>query len=268
MTINSNTKIGAILKEEPGALDAIIAISQKFEKLRNPILRKLMAGRTTLATASKFGGCELEDFYKKLEPFGFKIDRSYVQRPDEKMLVPDFMTFVPPGQIVELYVRPIITSGEDPLSIILSKIKSIEPGGVLKVINSFEPTPLILLLEKKGFETYVENIDTDHIETYIFKKGIAAVSISPKPQTGGNGWDEVFKKYGSNIQSIDVRHLEMPQPMMNILEALDNIEGDKALLVYHKRIPVFLLPELDQRGFEYRIKEISDNDVQLLIFRN
>jgi len=59
MTINSNTKIGAILKEAPGALDAIIEINAKFEKLRNPILRKLMAGRTTLATASKFGNCEL-----------------------------------------------------------------------------------------------------------------------------------------------------------------------------------------------------------------
>jgi uncharacterized protein (DUF2249 family) len=268
MTINSNTKIGAILKEEPGALDAIIEISAKFEKLRNPILRKLMAGRTSLATACKFGGCEPEDFYKKLEPFGFKIDRSFVPNGEEKKLAPEFMSSIVSRHLVELDVRPIIASGEDPLGIILSKIKSIEPGGVLKVINSFEPTPLILLLEKKGFETYVQNIDTDHIETYFSKKGIATVSLSPEPQAKNYGWDEVIKKYGSNIQSIDVRQLEMPQPMMHILTALDNITGNSALLVYHKRIPVFLLPELDQRGFEYRIKEISDNDVQLLIFRN
>jgi hypothetical protein len=56
--------------------------------------------------------------------------------------------------------------------------------------------------------------------------------------------------------------------MHTILGALDQLPCDTALYVYHKRIPVFLLPELAQRGFEYRIKEISDGEVHLLIFRN
>jgi hypothetical protein len=43
---------------------------------------------------------------------------------------------------------------------------------------------------------------------------------------------------------------------------------DKALFVYHKRIPVFLLPELEEQQFSYRIKEISDGEVQLLIYKN
>ena len=57
MMINANTKIAAILKQHPAALDAVIAVSSKFEKLRNPILRKVMAGRTSLAMAAKVGGC-------------------------------------------------------------------------------------------------------------------------------------------------------------------------------------------------------------------
>jgi hypothetical protein len=67
---------------------------------------------------------------------------------------------------------------------------------------------------------------------------------------------------------VDVRHLEMPQPMITILDNLDHLPNETALYVYHKRIPVFLLPELAQRGFEYRIKEIQDGEVHLLIFRN
>ena len=63
MTINANTKIAVLLKHHPDALDAIISISSKFEKLRNPILRKIMAGRTSIAMASKIGGCELDDFF-------------------------------------------------------------------------------------------------------------------------------------------------------------------------------------------------------------
>jgi hypothetical protein len=60
----------------------------------------------------------------------------------------------------------------------------------------------------------------------------------------------------------------MPQPMITILETLDTLPVDTALYIYHKRIPVFLLPELDQRGFEYRVKEISDGEVHLLIFKS
>lgn len=55
--------------------------------------------------------------------------------------------------------------------------------------------------------------------------------------------------------------------MMTILEKLEQLPKDKALFVYHKRIPVFLLPELKDRNFEYRINEISDADVHLLIFK-
>ncbi len=268
MIINANTRIGAILKEQPAALDAIITISDKFEKLRNPLLRKLMAPRTTLATASKFGGCELEDFYRKLEPLGFTIDRIEPGIEGKKIDRPGFMNDLTSRKVVELDVRPVLQSGKDPLNIIMTHVKTIQPGEVLMVINSFEPTPLIHLLEKKGFETYVENIASDHINTYFFKKNRAEVSIPPTTSNNTTGWDEVLKKFGTNIQEIDVRQLEMPQPMMNILEALDHLSDDKALFVYHKRIPVFLFPELSQRGFDYRVKEISDSETHLIIFRD
>jgi hypothetical protein len=56
--------------------------------------------------------------------------------------------------------------------------------------------------------------------------------------------------------------------MMTILEALDKLPADHALFVYHKRIPMFLLPELAERNFDYRIKEIGEGEVHLLIFKS
>jgi len=53
MVITANTKIAAILKHNPAALDAIVSLLSKFEKLRNPVLRKLMAGRASVSMASK-----------------------------------------------------------------------------------------------------------------------------------------------------------------------------------------------------------------------
>jgi len=78
----------------------------------------------------------------------------------------------------------------------------------------------------------------------------------------------LLQKFKEKIQTVDVRHLEMPQPMMIILEAIEKLPDDHALFVYHKRIPVFLLPELKERKFDYRIKEEAPNEVRLLIFKD
>lgn len=76
MLINEQTKIAALLKHHPDALEAIVALSPDFKKLRNPVLRALMAKRTSIAMASKIGGCTPEDFFRVLAPLGFETDPS------------------------------------------------------------------------------------------------------------------------------------------------------------------------------------------------
>lgn len=268
MIITSETKIAAILKQNPAALDAIVSITPKFEKLRNPLLRKLMAGRTSIGMASKISGCSITDFFKMLEPLGFEIDIAPVKViNEEKPRLPSFFNSLKPGQIIEFDVRPIIDKNEDPLQAILKKIKSIQHGEALKIINSFEPTPLISLLKKQGFESYVDAIDPELIETYFYKTSPGSVEINEKENVAED-WDTILQKFQDKLQTVDVRQLEMPLPMHTILEALENLPEDTALFVYHKRIPVFLLPELAEKNFDYRIKEIFDGEVHLLIFKN
>lgn len=268
MIINANTRIATVLKQNSNALDAIISLSPKFEKLRNPLLRRIIASRTTLAAASKIGGCSAEDFFKKLEPLGFEIDRKIKAVEETKKPVPSFIASLKIEQLIELDVRPVIASGSDPFNIIMEKLKTVQPGQVLKIINSFEPAPLILMLEKKGFETYVDTISDNLTETYFHKPEKNNSAEIKDVQPTANDWESVLEKFGDKIQKTDVRHLEMPQPMLTILSALDHLPTGTALYIYHKRIPVFLLPELVQRGFDYRIKEIRDGEVHLLIFKN
>ncbi len=267
MIINANTKIAAILKQHPDALEAIISISPKFEKLRNPLLRKLMAGRASISMASKISGCSLNDFFSKLKPLGFEIDSVTQPIKEEKKKVPGFMTSIKKDQVVDMDVRAVLASGTDPLNIILDKIKSIQAGQILKIINTFEPIPLIKMLEKKGFVTYTDHIDANLVETYFYKQAEAAPIETTPAADVTKGWDEVLQRFKYKIQTIDVRGLEMPQPMLSILDALDKLPQGTALFVHHKRIPVFLLPELAERKFEYRIKEISEGEVHLLIFK-
>ena len=266
MIISANTKIAALLKHNADALEAIISITPKFEKLRNPLLRKLMAGRTSISMASKISGCSVEDFFTRLAPLGFEVDDVSTPVNEVKPHLPAFFNSLKPDQIKELDVRPIIDAGEDPLTPIIVAVKNIKQGEALKIINSFEPTPLLSLLKKQGFDSYVDTIDEYVVETYFFKAGDTTVEVDDG-ESAEEGWDSYLEKYTDQLETVDVRDLPMPQPMMTILEAIETLPKEKALFVYHKKIPVFLLPELKDKGFDFRIKEISENQVHLLIFK-
>lgn len=266
--ISANTKIAHLLKAHPDALEAIISIDQKFDKLRNPLLRKELAGRTTIAMASKMAGCQIDDFFSKLKPLGFEIDTETKPVVEEKKELPSFITTLTKNKIIDFDVRELLASGNDPLTLILDKVKSVQAGEALKVINTFEPVPLIKMLEKQGFDVYADVISNELVETYFYKKS-DKTTIEVKPKEGANsGWDEVMQRFTGKLVTVDVRELDMPQPMLTILDELDKLSADVALYVYHKRIPVFLLPELSDRKFDFRIKEISEGEVHLLIFKS
>jgi uncharacterized protein (DUF2249 family)/TusA-related sulfurtransferase len=264
--INAQTKISALLKQHPGALEAIVSLSPHFEKLRNPILRKLMAGRATIAMASKIGNCTEDDFFQKLKPLGFELNTYNMTNTNTNQDFPDFLKNPGKGDITELDVRPILASGSDPLQHILEKVKALPPGNILKIINTFEPIPLIRLLEKKGFQSAVVSKEDSLIETYFFKKEEVADSTVNLEKTPDD-WNAITNRFADKFQTVDVRDMEMPLPMITILDALQKLPADMALWVNHKRIPVFLLPELAERNFNYCIKEISDTEVNLIIFR-
>ena len=266
MTINTNTRISALLKENPAALEAIISISPRFNKLRNPVLRKLMASRTSINMASKIGGCTPDDFFEKLAPLGFHADKLTQAEEHTQGDIPDFMKKAYPLQVTELDVRPVIESGKDPLLLIREKLKQLQPNGILKLVNTFEPVPLILLMEKQGYEIFVETTSDNIVNTYFHPRGELRPDTELKPSARW-GWDELLKRFDGKLITIDVRSLEMPLPMLTILEKLEEITAKNALFVYHKRVPVFLLPELEERKFDYRLKELGDDEVHMLIFK-
>jgi hypothetical protein len=53
--------------------------------------------------------------------------------------------------------------------------------------------------------------------------------------------------------------------MIKILDSLSQLQSDTALFVYHKKIPVYLLPELKERHFQHVIRHVADG-VQLIIY--
>ena len=43
------------------------------------------------------------------------------------------------------------------------------------------------------------------------------------------------------MQIIDVKELEMPKPMLTILDSLDNLPSETALFVYHEKNTSFFI---------------------------
>jgi uncharacterized protein (DUF2249 family) len=267
-----------VIRADERAIEALVGISPKFKRLRNPILRKVMAPRVSLAEAAKIGEVPFQRMAEALEELGFQLESKGGHKdapPPEDTHTkgdPSLIEALGEDGIHPLDVRSELAKGKDPFPSIMKKLEQVPAGEALKLINSFEPIPLIRKLERKGYGHYVEEKGDELVLTYFRKKGDERSHGAKKGSKGEQveaDPDRMREQYGEEAASIDVRGLEMPEPMMRILEHLRQMPSEEGLYVQHERVPRYLLPELEQEGFSYAMKEVADEeDVRLFIFRN
>lgn len=259
MTIRPDTKISALIKANTGAIEAIASINPHFNKLRNPLLRKILASRVTISEAARIGKCSLENFAEVLRPLGFEL----VYNGQTAALPHNQWNKSLPYHAV-LDVRKDLENGKDPFNLIMEKLHSMKEGETLLLVNSFVPVPLIKILERKKHEIAVQHIADDVVHTFITIPENTSPGVTFNE---GINFDEVAGQYKGNLITTDVRNMPMPQPMIHILEQLQTLPAGKALFVHHKKIPKFLLPELTDKGYQYAFKEGTD-EVLMLIFKD
>lgn len=68
-------------------------------------------------------------------------------------------------------------------------------------------------------------------------------------------------------ETLDVRGLEPPQPMLRVLECVASLAPGETLTVIHDRRPIFLYPQLDQRGLSHETDEPAAGVVRIRITR-
>ena len=63
---------------------------------------------------------------------------------------------------------------------------------------------------------------------------------------------------------VDVRGLEPPEPMVMILRLIDRTDTGSPIVAHLDREPIFLYPELDERGWAHEIlpSECGDPDCE------
>jgi len=171
--------------------------------------------------------------------------------------------------IISLDVRPALEGGNDPFKEIMEAIEKLKKEETLKIINTFEPIPLINKLEKKGYKSWTERPEVGIVHTFFKLENGSKKneSIDSVAETSELTFDNKLKYFEGKLKIIDVRHLEMPEPMTTILQEIELLPTGSALFVEHKKVPQFLLPELKARNFEILYKKQSEEHLQLLIFK-
>ena len=268
MEINSDTKLSLVFRENKDAIEAITSINKHFKKLKNPVLRKVLAPRVTIKDAAKIGNISTREILHKFEALGFQVIYD-----DESKDEPSYEMADKPTEdienIVSLDVRPTIEAGGDPFGTIMGAIKKMDDAETLQIINVFEPTPLIGILKGKGYKTWTDKISEEEYHTYFTKISASTHQeiVTDMPIVEGS-FDDKLASFGENLKEIDVRLLEMPEPMVTILSELENLPDSHVLFVNHKKVPQFLLPELKTRNYEIMTKDVEPGMVQLIIYKD
>ena len=173
------------------------------------------------------------------------------------------------NKIVELDVRPILAGGVDPFEKIMEALNEINESDTLKIVNTFEPVPLINKLKSQGYTHKTERPDNGEVHTFITK--VVGYEESSDTKTSDDKSDLSFEdleaRFKGKLNEIDVRDLEMPMPMVTILEEIEKLTDGEALYVHHKRLPQYLIPELENRDFKLAEKEVDENNLKLIIYK-
>jgi uncharacterized protein (DUF2249 family) len=171
---------------------------------------------------------------------------------------PAALASVGPDREMHVDVRDDIRSGKEPFARIMEAVKALAPGAVLVLRAPFEPVPLYGVLGSQGFSHWTERRAPDDVSVWFYRQAGTESRAEPVNAGGEAG--------AGSALTVDVRGLEPPRPMVQILAALERLAPGGRLEVLHERRPVFLYPQLDERGYRHETEE-SPGLVRIVIRR-
>ena len=148
---------------------------------------------------------------------------------------------------VDLDVRPILKRGGEPFEHIMAAVVALRPDQGLRLLATFKPTPLLSVLGSRGYTHSVREIGEGDWEVLFTPAPIAVAASTPAVDN-----DDAAQSWPAPAITLDHRDLDPPEPMVRILAALESMRRGEVLAALLCRDPIFLLPELVQRGHAWR----------------
>jgi uncharacterized protein (DUF2249 family) len=275
MVIRKGDRVSTVLREDESLIDVFVSLSPAFERLRNPAMRRVMSRLVTVEKAARMAGVDADELVDRLnarppragtapaaEGGGEEEDRRSQASPFGGR-VPDRLAAIPASAVVEVDVREDLRAGREPFSRIMAARSEVPPGGALRVRAIFEPVPLYSVMERQGLTHHAEQLGPDDWVVWFYETSAgdtAADVASEEPSAQASDQPD-------DVVILDVRGLEPPEPMVRTLAALEALPADATLVQINVRVPEFLLPQLEQRGFTYEVRKQERDLVRLFIRR-
>jgi uncharacterized protein (DUF2249 family) len=277
VVIRRTDRVSTVLRADESLIDVFVALSPAFERLRNSAMRKVMSRLVTVEQAAKMAGVDADELVSRLNAAGSERAEAEPAMTSaaprlERQPAPPELRAVPEAAIVELDVREDLRNGKEPFSRIMAARREVPPGGALRIRAIFEPVPLYTVMEKQGFAHHTEQLGPEDWSVWFYSQAVPPEAEEPResPATAvlQPGSDDTGAADSEGIVVLDVRGLEPPEPMVRTLAALEDLPHGATLVQLNVRVPQFLLPQLEERGFTYDIREQSPDLVRLFITRN
>ena len=77
------------------------------------------------------------------------------------------------------------------------------------------------------------------------------------------------KEYIDSLETIlvDAREMEPPEPLVRVMEAVDQFKSTEKVVMLHRHKPCQLLDKLDAKGLKHNTIEFEDGSVEITIWQ-
>ncbi len=173
--MNGDTKLSEALKASPDILEYVISLNpHDFERLRNPLLNKVMPTRISLRRLAAMVGMSESEFVAKINALaGLDNDTegsaTRASLPVSQAETPDWLNGVDLEQIKWVDVTPIDAVLGDPMPPINIAVNTSKPGDVVGIKHMWEPQPLYDIWHARGLRFWSQQISPDLWHVFVFK---------------------------------------------------------------------------------------------------
>lgn len=161
-------------------------------------------------------------------------------------------------------VRSLLAKRREPFVVVMEAAEAVPPDGVLVIDAPFDAKPLRRVLETKAFETYGQRIEAGHWRIWC-RRAALLPRIHSESTDDGPAASRVWRD--ESVVHIDVRGLEAPAPLVAILTLIDGGPHEGVIIVHHHRDPLYLYPELAERGWGWTSLPSPPDEVRLELRR-
>ncbi len=236
MVIVARTRVKEMLDKYPQLKDVLVSMSPKFSKLNNRFVLNTVGKWATVADVARIGGfslCELlhrlnsevgmEKELLKVAPDCIKEENVEVEKEEE---LPDWVK-----DARQIIVEDVRERNDFFFTDIMNRVRGLQKGQVLEVINSFYPAPLINVLKEERYEVFYQEEGVEkHVVFVNYREKEEKTWLERKDEfevMDVRGWREdpfsaIIKKAHDLPEGEGFKIIQyfVPRPLINMLEPI------------------------------------------------